>query len=139
MKMDNIARIYDYLNYHCVNISGETNQIPDRTLNKLLQKHKFYAEFDVLHVETNEKCSFYENMADHPRLDEFIKADVEYAFHSVFDTRCENPEISKKIEEAILAKLCERIGFSPDLIEEFLHFTQNRKSARADAAARTAD
>jgi len=137
--MDNIAQIYDYANNHYININSETNQIPDETLDELLQNHEFYAKFDVLYDDAREECTFYESMVDHPRLNEFIRADVEYMFRDTFGARCQNPKISKGFEEAILSKLCEGIGLPTDLVEEFLHFTRSRKSARTLAGVHAAE
>ena len=75
-----------------------------------------------LYDDENDVCSFYENIADHPRLEEFVKADVDYMFRNIFGARCANPKVSEKFTEMITAKIGEEAGLSTDLVEEFLHF-----------------
>lgn len=131
--MNTTAVIHGQPDMRYVEIDGTTNQIPDETLEELLQNHESYFRFDVLYNDSNNECSFYESIANHPRLEEFVKADVDYMFRNAFGTRCTNPKVSEKFAEMMAAKIGEEAGLSADLVEEFLHFVNNRKSARSSA------
>lgn len=125
--MDNTAIIFDERNLHCIEINRNVNEIPNDTLDELLMNHQAYYKFDVLYENGNGDELFYNNMVDHPRLEEFVKADVDHLFRVV--TRV-HPKVGEKFGEAIMTKICENMGLPADLIEEFLHFANSKKSSR---------
>ena len=116
-------------NYLLITIVGESAEIPDDTIDKLIRRSgRFLCKFSEFEVreqyQTSGWTKLYDYMADHPRLDELIRIELRYAltYHT--------PATRQKVLKCAQNVLLEELGSSWDEFEEFLDHIRNRKSAR---------
>lgn len=109
-------------------VDFEIGVIPDATLDHVLKNALNFNDFDVYYNE-EDAMPFFDNMIDHPRFNEFMDAEVDKIFDNVERTNSD-PRVFEKFKKSITRRMAEEFGITGDTFEEFLHFTQSKKSAR---------
>lgn len=112
-------------------IKSDNTMIPDVVLDAMIQRYDCFSRCHIYFRDriSHPNISFYDHMIGHPRLDEFMKIEVNGIFNTIKE-RTTDPAVYEKFKEAILAKSHEESGLG-DVFEEFMHFANNRKSARS--------
>lgn len=121
-----------------INLEGDSYDIPEVALDKMIKIKRNFSE-NVVYLNNGEHYEgddysgvpFYDVMVNHPKLDRFIKNEIEHILGYVKSIH-RNPEIYEKFKEAMLTQIYEEAGLPVDLIEEFLCFANSKKSARSN-------
>ena len=128
--MNNTAEFFDDNDAYWIDVNGDTDEIPGNTLDVLKQCHNNFSQFTVF-TENNkdEGESFYDNMANHPRLGEFMDQEINSILANI-----KKDEVKKKLFEIISNKFAIFLGINLtssfiDDLEEFLDYKKNVKSA----------
>ena len=115
-----------------------TPHVPDQFLKAFLNMRTDFSHIDV--IDANDSSTFYDHIVNHPMLEEFMAKEADQILDEFCDDH-ENPEVAQKFFRIMIGRVLAKLGHNStiDDFEEFLDYRQNRKSARAVAAARTAE
>lgn len=129
--MENNAMINTEFDDWWIEITGESDEIPEDIINKLIEDSDLllgnFHRFDVMRIKPDgsiKNTKLYEYMMDHPRLEELIKLEIMYTLDD------KNLEIRQKFFKYAADIIMEELGHTLEELEEFLVYANNRKSAR---------